>query len=297
MAKKKILILGGTRYIGKSLVKTFLIKEKNLNLYILSRRRVATTTTTTTTKIKYINANLKSFENKIPKLEFDSIFDFISSDVKVLDKIIRKIKFRNYYFISTSWVTKGNKKNKINKKISLNFIPQVKLSKKTSNYIKRKIKLENFLINKFIKLKKKIVIFRLPIVIGGNDYTKRLKKIQKKIKLCSNLNLLDSEKKINLIWIKDLVKSIYLFTKLKKLKKIQIIECLNLKNISFREIAINLYKKKFKIKYKPSNQKMKLFSQDEFINEIRLQATKNNIFLKTNVKLKNINKIILNEKI
>jgi nucleoside-diphosphate-sugar epimerase len=293
MAKKKILILGGTRYIGKSLVKTFLIKEKNLNLYILSRRRVATTTT----KIKYINANLKAFENKIPKLEFDSIFDFISSDVKVLDKIIKKIKFRNYYFISTSWVTKGNKKNKINKKISLNFIPQVKLSKKTSNYIKRKIKLENFLINKFIKLKKKIVIFRLPIVIGVNDYTKRLKKIQKKIKLCSNLNLLDSEKKINLIWIKDLVKSIYLFTKLKKLKKIQIIECLNLKNISFREIAINLYKKKFKIKYKPSNQKMKLFSQDEFNNEIRLQATKNNIFLKTNVKLKNINKIILNEKI
>jgi NAD dependent epimerase/dehydratase family enzyme len=84
--------LGGTRYIGKSLVKTFLIKEKNLNLYILSRRRVATTTT----KIKYINANLKAFENKIPKLEFDSIFDFISSDVKVLDKIIKKIKFRNY---------------------------------------------------------------------------------------------------------------------------------------------------------------------------------------------------------
>jgi nucleoside-diphosphate-sugar epimerase len=292
MKKKNILIFGGTRYIGKGLVNTFLNKEQNTNLYVLSKRCI-----TKKNKIKCINVNLKSFENKIPNIEFDSIFDFISYDTKILNKILRKIKFRNYYFISTSWVIKGNKKNKINKKIINNFTPQVKLFKKEKNYIKRKIKLENFLINKFVKLKKRIVILRLPVVIGDNDYTKRLKRIQKNIKLHSNLDLLDSEKKINLIWIKDLVKSIYLFTKLKKLKKIQIIECLNLRNISFREIAINLYKKKFKINYKPSKQKMKFLEQNEFKNEIKLQATKNNIFFKTNMKLKNLLKIILNEKI
>lgn len=290
--EKNILILGGTRFIGKRLVNTFLKEEEKSNLYILSRNKCRERK-----RLKYIVSDIKFFSKRIPDIKYEYVFDFISKDLKVLDKIISKINFKNYYFISTSWVTKSNKKNKINKKIIKNFTPQVKLNKKNYFYIKRKIKLENFLINKFNKLEKNLVILRFPIVIGKNDYTSRLRKIYKRIKLTSNFKLLDTEKKINLIWIKDLVKSIYELTKLKITKRIQIIECLNSENISYKDLVMSLYKRKFRLKYNPKQIINTNFEQKEFDSEIKLLVTKDNLFLKTNIRLTKLNKIILNEKI
>ena len=290
--EKNILILGGTKFIGKRLVNTFLNKEKKNNLFILSRKKCINRK-----RLKYIVSDLKFFNKRIPNIKYEYVFDFISKDLKILDKIISEINFKNYYFISTSWVTKSNKKNKINKKIIENFTPQIKLNKKNYFYIKRKIKLENFLINKFNKLEKNLVILRFPIVIGKNDYTGRLRKIYKRIKLTSNFKLLDAEKKINLIWVKDLVKSIYEFTKLKITKKIQIVECLNLENISYKDLIMNLYRRKFKLKYNLKKIANKNFEQKEFNNEIKLLITKDNLFLKTNIRPTKLNKIILNEEI
>ena len=73
--KIKILILGGTKFIGKYLIKK--LDKKNFIVDVVSRKKL---------KIKnkninnFYNINLKNIEKIDTKINYDYILDFISND-------------------------------------------------------------------------------------------------------------------------------------------------------------------------------------------------------------------------
>ena len=149
----KILILGGTRFIGKALAKS-LCGNKFYTVDVLSKRK---------TKLKKINkqylGNLKNnFINSTDN--YDLIIDFISKEKTHVDNVLKNFNFNLYLYISTMWV---DKKNKYKKNSSENFNPKY-LSTTSKKYIDYKLKIECLLKK---RIKKKLKIIRLPIIFSS----------------------------------------------------------------------------------------------------------------------------------
>jgi len=148
----KILILGGTKFIGDALVKK-LIKNKLNKIDILSKKK---------TKVKNINKQfLSKLENKLfkKKKTYDLIIDFISKNKSQIISIKKNFNFKSYVYISTIWIDKKKKYNNFNSKnYNSQFLPKI-----TRNYIDYKVKLEKIIKKEFGN---KIKILRLPIIFG-----------------------------------------------------------------------------------------------------------------------------------
>jgi len=89
----KILILGGTKFVGYTLVKK-LAKNKTNKIDILSKNKK---------KIKNINKQyVCKLENKIfkKKENYDLIIDFISKNKNQIDSIKKNFNFNLYIYIS-----------------------------------------------------------------------------------------------------------------------------------------------------------------------------------------------------
>lgn len=285
-AHKKInlLILGGTKFIGKNLINS--IPKRKFRIDVLSRKKYLNK------KInKLYQTELKYFEKFIEKKNYDYIFDFISKDQSLLKKIFLKVKFKKYIFISSVWINKLNINSKLDKpikKIMSNiFMPNI-----TKRYLLNKYRIENFIIKNSLKKKNKFYILRLPIILGNQDKTKRLQFYVKRALDLKGQIILKENIILNLLWVKDLCLSILKLIKKNKWPESSFIEALNTSNISYKNFIkiiyneCNIKKKNFfylKKKYLCKNFK-KYFYQDPFINEIPLIRTNNNIFKITNYK-------------
>ena len=148
----KILILGGTRFIGKALAKS-LSSNKSYTVDIFSKRK---------SKLKKINKQyLGNLQNNFinSTADYDLIIDFISREKIHVDNVLKNFNFNLYLYISTMWV---DKKNKYNKNSSKNFNPKY-LSTTSKKYINYKLKIESLLKK---RIKKKLKIIRLPIIFS-----------------------------------------------------------------------------------------------------------------------------------
>ena len=148
----KILILGGTRFIGKALAKS-LSSNKFYKVDVFSKRK---------SKLKKINkqyfGNLQNnFINSTS--DYDLIIDFISREKIHIDNVLKNFNFNLYFYVSTMWV---DKKNKYKKNSSKNFNPKY-LSTTSKKYINYKLKIESLLKK---RIKKKLKIIRLPIIFS-----------------------------------------------------------------------------------------------------------------------------------
>lgn len=149
----KILILGGTRFIGKALAKS-LCGNKFYTVDVLSKRK---------TKLKKINKQyLGNLQNNFINStdNYDLIIDFISKEKTHVDNVLKNFNFNLYLYISTMWV---DKKNKYKKNSSENFNPKY-LSTTSKKYIDYKLKIECLLKK---RIKKKLKIIRLPIIFSS----------------------------------------------------------------------------------------------------------------------------------
>ena len=148
----KILILGGTRFIGKALAKS-LSSNKFYKVDVFSKRK---------SKLKKINkqyfGNLQNnFINSTS--DYDLIIDFISREKIHIDNVLKNFNFNLYFYVSTMWVDKKITYNII---YSKNFNPKY-LSPISKKYITYKLKIENLLKK---RIKKKLKIIRLPIIFS-----------------------------------------------------------------------------------------------------------------------------------
>ncbi len=290
----KILILGGTKFIGKGLF--LFLKKKNFKVKTFSRKKLYSKKNT---KNHYLD-DIKNFSKYICNEEFDIIVDFISKDRKLTEKILSTVKFKKYFFISTTWMSRINKSIKVNTPITKKFFISKKLPEVTRKYLRDKMNVEHLIYNIFKKnFNKKIFILRLPIMIGTNDSTKR---INYYVKMLRNKNFPYKfyNQKINLLRIENFYeafeKLIYNL-KINILSSKKIIECLNPKYITFGKIIYLISKK---MKKKIINTKTDINSKKTFgpyKHDIYLKISNSNIFKITKTKTYKANKLFNNLKI
>ena len=148
----KILILGGTRFIGKALAKSLSV-NKSYIVDVLSKRK---------SKLKKINKQyLGNLKNNFIKStsDYDLIIDFISKEKKHIDNVLKNFNFNLYFYISTIWVDKKNTYfRNSSKNFDLKYLPPI-----SRKYITYKVKIENLLKK---RIKKKLKIIRLPIIFS-----------------------------------------------------------------------------------------------------------------------------------
>ena len=284
----KILILGGTKFVGYALVKK-LAKNKTNKIDILSKNKK---------KIKNINKQyVCKLENKILKKKenYDLIIDFISKNKNQIDSIKKNFNFNLYIYISTLWI---EKKKKYNNHYSKNYNPKF-LPKITKDYITYKIKLENIIKKEFGNKSK---ILRLPIIFGFES--PRIQYYVDRIFL--NRQIIQS-KNFNKIFISycDLPGLIdFLENFIKKNKKFdKQIYYLVTRTISMKSFILMIAKRlKIKVKIffyeKLFLLKKKYIFNDPFINEYKVNFNRKNLIILTpRICMKDlINKNIINFK-
>ena len=239
--KINLLILGGTKFIGKNLINS--IPKRKFRIDVLSRKKYLNK------KIhKLYQVELKHFEKFIVKKKYDYIFDFISKDQRLLEKIFLKVKFKKYIFISSVWINKLNKNLKLDRPIK-KIITNKLMPKVTKKYLLNKYRLENFIIKNSLKKKNKFFILRLPIILGNQDKTKRLQFYAKRALDLKGQIILRENIDLNLLWVKDLCSAIVDLIKKNKFPDSSFIEALNTSNVSY-ESFIKIINDKLNIKKK-----------------------------------------------
>lgn len=162
----KILILGGTRFLGKRLVEILL--EDGNRVTVLSRHPE-----NAPLGAIVIGAERGEGLKQITKEEFDAVIDFIAFDGESSREAISKLRFGMYVLISSAWICRLGKNLKANQKINSGDITETKnIPTVTREYLSGKLEAENITWNR-CQEKKDAVILRLPIMWGIADPTGR----------------------------------------------------------------------------------------------------------------------------
>jgi len=198
----KILILGGTRYLGKAIVNK-IKKDKNFKVATLSRSKVIS-------DIKHFVCDRKNsyklkeiFTNFSPNI----ILDMINFDGEDSQEILNLYEQRSlselshYIMISSFFVYNHfDYKNFSEKKINCEF-DQLKIDQYTKHKIDSEINLYSS------KLMDITTILRLPFVFSADDYTNRFQRLCE-ISLKENNMIFKSPFKYSLIRKDDAVEAI-----------------------------------------------------------------------------------------
>ena len=209
----KILIIGGTRFIGKKLLN--LINKKNNKITVISNSKRKKPS-----GLRYINLNREKGIEKLKHEHFDLCFDFISYKKSDQSDLLKNVIISKYIFISTTWIPMyfKMKANKICR-FSSKRINQKNIRPETINYLKGKINAELEL-KKYKALGYNVYIVRLPITLGDNDHTKRLdfyfNKIKKNKKIFLYKNL---DNYVQLCWNEDIARALLIWSKKDLTKK------------------------------------------------------------------------------
>lgn len=145
--------MGGTRFVGKRLVKLFL--DKGYLLTIASRRKIGDVQGLT-----QVTGERNQTLNILRGLEYDLAVDFTAYNYNEVSNFFCNIKCRNYVLISSSWVSQFYFRDRI---FDIN----------QQQYVQGKIDVENFL-KSSPDTSTKITIVRFPIILGLGDASGRM---------------------------------------------------------------------------------------------------------------------------
>jgi nucleoside-diphosphate-sugar epimerase len=170
---KKVLILGGTKFVGLELIE--LLQNQKIDLYVASRKLISTK--------NFILIDRKSTNDLnmlFSKFDFDIVLDFICYSSLDSKKLIDSLNLFNrkprLIIISSTYVYSNpmtisanncfneNNFNPTSYKYSLDDYPKI-------NYSSGKMEMESFFVKNYSF--DKLVIIRFPVILGSNDYTMR----------------------------------------------------------------------------------------------------------------------------
>ena len=208
---KKILILGGTRYLGLEFIK--LLNNSNYQFFVASRKKIMVN------NFFEIDRKCQSdLDELFKKKQFDVVVDFINYsnlDSKLLLKSINsQKKVPKLILISTTYtygLPTNVKKDSIYREIDFNPFD----SKKDINdrdqvsYSEGKRNMESYCTQNYRN--DKLVILRFPILLGANDYTKRTQYYAEKISKSEKINPINIDKKSSYIFTIEAANSIINF--------------------------------------------------------------------------------------
>lgn len=176
-----ILVLGGTRFVGRDLVKLLTSNNKN-EVFVISRN-----TNEKTKGVNYISLdrnNNSLLYKHLYEIKPDIIIDFIcfssehTEPIKLYNENFNKLK--HYIMISTFFVYLYDK--------SINKEKQIISKDINDNYAKNKLTAENEIFED--KLFLKATLIRFPFIVSYDDYTLRFRNyvsevIERKTRLVS----------------------------------------------------------------------------------------------------------------
>ena len=135
----KILILGGTRFLGKLVV--FELKKLGHELTVISRRKLDYDP-----QIRYFNGERSQVLESLKGEAFDLVLDFICYSADALVDIKRNVKATNYILISSTWVPKLWSGTNATELIYGSFTQINPLPDVTSRYLNGKLNAEQNLV-------------------------------------------------------------------------------------------------------------------------------------------------------
>lgn len=165
---KKVLVMGGSYFIGKKIVDVLL--DNNYSVYTLNRG------TRENNDKRVINLNCdrndKNQMNTIlSKYSFDIVIDVSAlnkSQVEILYNSLNKENLKQLVFISSSAIYDVE-----NFSIPYSEKTPLKENKYWTSYGTNKIEAETFLIEKFQNSQANLIILRPPYIYGENNYAQR----------------------------------------------------------------------------------------------------------------------------
>ena len=247
MEKIDYCITGANGFSGSNLVNYFLKKKKKLIAISKGKNKFRNT------RYIFFKKDLtKKFTKEFEEYSVDW-FIHCAAHHKINDFKNMPIVKKNYNQVMVDNIVKLCKKKNIRNliffsTIDINFEQK---NKKKKLYIKSKINSENKLIKNFNKnFFDKLVILRLPAIIGKNCNDNFLKTTYKKLTKNEKIKIWNpSIKYDNFVHINDVSKIIEKIVNIKKSSFFEIIECKSSKPIKLIEL-INFLKKKLKSKSK-----------------------------------------------
>ena len=163
----KILILGGTRYLGKRLAEMLLDDDHEVT--VLSRHPEKAPSGAIV-----VGSQRDAGIKKLSGVPFDMVVDFIAFDGQSSADAMDELSFKIYILISSTWMGRLGKNLKADQRIGLEDITEKKhLPIVTQQYLLGKLEAEGKVLDRYQK-KKDAVILRLPILWGTHDPTGRI---------------------------------------------------------------------------------------------------------------------------
>lgn len=166
--KKKVLVMGGSYFIGKKIVDVIL--ENDYLVYTLNRG-TKENNDERVINLKCDRDNTEQMKDVLSKYSFDIVIDVSGLNklqVEVLYNSLNKENLEKFVLISSSAVYDIEKLNIPYKEEDL-----LNENKYWTDYGRNKIESENFLIEKFQGSKMNLVVLRPPYVYGENNYAQR----------------------------------------------------------------------------------------------------------------------------
>lgn len=209
---KKILVIGGTRFLGLDFIK--LISEDQYELFVASRKKIKTN------NFRLIDRKSQDDLNKLfLEDQYDVVIDFIcysSMDASVLyNSLLLQKRMPRLIVISTVY-TYGHpleiETNSTFDEGSFEAVLDVNSlsDRPLVSYSLGKQEMESYLSKRI--LKEKLVVLRFPIILGANDYTQRTHFYFNLIKDELKINPINIDSKSNYIFSQEAASAIFNFT-------------------------------------------------------------------------------------
>lgn len=166
----EILVLGGTRFMGRHLISALLLKGHNVTM--ATRGQTADPFGDHIRRIVFDRTNEESIQKTFSGKSFDVVFDslaYCSNDVHIL---LKHISFKRYVMISTTAVYKKHI-NTVEGDFDPLGEPVVWCDRSVFPYAEMKRQAERALAQRYGD--REFVAVRFPFVIGTDDYTNRLR--------------------------------------------------------------------------------------------------------------------------
>ncbi len=190
MKKFRILIIGGTRFIGRALVEELLFNGHRVTISSRKRLNWHENLTQITCVREYQRESLESLD------KFDYVFDFNAYKQDDILDLPKGYPEFNYYLISSQWVS--------------SYFDHQKAERFTEverNYIVSKKSLEKAALDRFGPMTR---IIRLPVVVGSGDHHHRLDFLVGRILKGGSILVPNAKQLIDIAWVNDIVQTIHL---------------------------------------------------------------------------------------
>ena len=165
----KILVVGGTRYFGKQLVKQLLKDEHDVT--IATRGRASDEFKDQVKRIIFDRLDRESINAKLAGISFDIVYDMICYTSNDAKNLLEVIQAKKYIMVSSAAVYQEGREI-VEEDFNPYCYPIQMVDRGAFIYAEEKRLAESVIFQDF---KVPAIAVRFPIVIGENDYTGRLR--------------------------------------------------------------------------------------------------------------------------